>query len=459
MKAIALLLFLPFLSFAQDIPKKDQLKAKRITANAITLFNEGQSSNAYMLLKQAVAIDPNNGNAFYWLANTEFDLRSYFYAQEHMQKAITQLGSGLNADHLYLAVQIELSLGQLQSANQLIERAKKMLNSDKNFQALGFGLLEKQCLYALQEQQKGIGNQRILLGGALNTKYDEYGPILSADGLTLYFTSRNPDAKGANLNPDDQRFFEDIYQAQRDPLTDTLWMRIYTNDELLNTEGFDALSYVSADQKMALGTLNTTASKEGENKTMLTQSSDIFELSTELAGSWDDKRLITEIPGLNTSYFDGSPTKTDTIWIDEFTYVEELYFVSDRNSEKYATEIYCAKKINGIWQAEVKALPQGINTEGRETTPYVTPDGKFLFFASDGHAGMGGYDLFMCKRKGAEWSAPINLGAKINTTLDDTHLQLGTQYATWASVSDIDGLFSYNLFFAPIGILQTEGLK
>lgn len=459
MKAIALLLFLPFLSFAQDIPKKDQLKAKRITANAITLFNEGQSSNAYMLLKQAVAIDPNNGNAFYWLANTEFDLRSYFYAQEHMQKAITQLGSGLNADHLYLAVQIELSLGQLQSANQLIERAKKMLNSDKNFQALGFGLLEKQCLYALQEQQKGIGNQRILLGGALNTKYDEYGPILSADGLTLYFTSRNPDAKGANLNPDDQRFFEDIYQAQRDPLTDTLWMRIYTNDELLNTEGFDALSYVSADQKMALGTLNTTASKEGENKTMLTQSSDIFELSAELAGSWDDKRLITEIPGLNTSYFDGSPTKTDTIWIDEFTYVEELYFVSDRNSEKYATEIYCAKKINGIWQAEVKALPQGINTEGRETTPYVTPDGKFLFFASDGHAGMGGYDLFMCKRNGAEWSAPINLGAKINTTLDDTHLQLGTQYATWASVSDIDGLFSYNLFFAPIGILQTEDLK
>lgn len=459
MKAIALLLFLPFLSFAQDIPKKDQLKAKRITANAITLFNEGQSSNAYMLLKQAVAIDPNNGNAFYWLANTEFDLRSYFYAQEHMQKAITQLGSGLNADHLYLAVQIELSLGQLQSANQLIERAKKMLNSNKNFQALGFGLLEKQCLYALQEQQKGIGNQRILLGGALNTKYDEYGPILSADGLTLYFTSRNPDAKGANLNPDDQRFFEDIYQAQRDPLTDTLWMRIYTNDELLNTEGFDALSYVSADQKMALGTLNTTASKEGENKTMLTQSSDIFELSTELAGSWDDKRLITEIPGLNTSYFDGSPTKTDTIWIDEFTYVEELYFVSDRNSEKYATEIYCAKKINGIWQAEVKALPQGINTEGRETTPYVTPDGKFLFFASDGHAGMGGYDLFMCKRNGAEWSAPINLGAKINTTLDDTHLQLGTQYATWASVSDIDGLFSYNLFFVPIGILQTEDLK
>ena len=459
MKAIALLLFLPFFTFAQDVPKKEQLKAKRITSNAIALYNEGQSSNAYMLLKQAVAIDPNNGNAFYWLANTEFDLRSYFYAQEHMQKAMTLLGSAVNADHLYLATQIDLSLGELLPASQQLERAKKMLNSDKNFQALGFGLLEKQCQYALQEQQKGSTNLRQLLGGSLNTKYDEYGPILSPDALTLYFTSRNPDAKGANLNPDDQRFFEDIYQATRDHSADTLWLRIYTNDELLNTEGFDALSYVSADQKMALGTLNTTASKEGENKEMLTQSSDIFELNTEQAGTWDDKRLITEIPGLNTSYFDGSPTKTDTIWLDEFTYVEELYFVSDRNAEKYATEIYVAKKINGIWQAEVKALPQGINTEGRETTPYVTPDGKFLFFASDGHAGMGGYDLFMCKRNGTEWSAPINLGAKINSTLDDTHLQLSAQFITWASVSDIDGLFSYNLFFAPIGILQTEDLK
>lgn len=68
MKALALLLFLPFLTFAQDVPKKEQLKAKRITSNAIALFNEGQSSNAYMLLKQAVAIDPNNEMHFIgWL--------------------------------------------------------------------------------------------------------------------------------------------------------------------------------------------------------------------------------------------------------------------------------------------------------------------------------------------------------------------------------------------------------
>jgi Tol biopolymer transport system component len=116
-----------------------------------------------------------------------------------------------------------------------------------------------------------------------------------------------------------------------------------------------------------------------------------------------------------------------------------------------------AKKINGIWQPEIQVLPQGINTEGRETTPFVSPDGQFLFFASDGHLGMGGYDIFYCKREKQGWSAPKNLGAVVNSTLDDTHLQISAdgQKVIWASVSEIDFLFSYNLFEAPIGILQT----
>jgi hypothetical protein len=452
MKAILLFLLLPIFSFSQTAPKKDQLKAKRIVANAITLFNEGQSSNAYMLLKQAVAIDPNNANAFFWLATTEFDLRSYNYAKEHSDQALKILGTASTTDHLLLAAQIDLALGKVNTAMVHIEKAKTMLKKEKDFELLGFAALANQCAYFMAEQGKGITFIGHILGGDLNTKYDEYGPILSLDGQTLYYTTRNPDAMGANLNPDDQRFFEDIYQANLDPDNKDQWQRNYSNNDLLNTEGFDALSYLSKDGLIALGTLNTTASKEAS-----TQGSDIFELSTETIGVWEDKRIFTEIPGLNTSFFEGSPSKTDTIWIDDYTYVEELYFVSDRQAEKYATEIYVAKKVNGIWQAEVQALRRGINTEGRETTPYVTPDGQYLYFASDGHLSMGGYDLFVCKREGSEWSDPKNLGAAINTTLDDTHLQISAdlQKIIWASVSEIEGLFSYNLFEAPKSLLQT----
>jgi hypothetical protein len=452
MRALLLFICLPFLGFSQAIPKKDKLKAKRITANANTLFDEGQSTNAYMLLKQAVALDSTNADAFFLLATTEFDLRSYSYAQEHCNKALVLFGTNTNEEHLYLAGQIALSLADSEKAKQLCDQAKKIIKSEKDYKLLGFQLLEEQSNFALL--QSSVKNQRQLLGGTLNTNYDEYGPILSKNAQTLYFTTRNPNAKGANLNPDDQRFFEDIYQAQPDPENNQLWVRNYSNDELLNTEGFDALSYLAADQLSALGTLNTTASKEAS-----TQGSDIFELTAETAGVWDDKQIIINIPGLNSSYFEGAPTKTDTIWIDEFTYVEELYFVSDRAAEKYATDIYMAKKINGIWQPEVQVLPQGINTEGRETTPFVTPDGKFLFFASDGHLGMGGYDIFYCKRENQGWSAPKNLGAAINTTLDDTHFQICGTTLTWASVSELEGLFSYNLFEAPLGVIQTEEQK
>lgn len=450
MKALLLFLTLPFLSFSQAVAKKDQLKAKRIVSNAITLFNEGQSFNSYMLLKQAVSIDSTNANAYFWLATTECDLRSYFNAQENVSKSLLLFGNEVNEEHLYLAGQIALSLGNSEKAKNYCAQAKTLLKSEKDYKLLGFQLLEQQSLYALS--QAGTRNQRQLLGGELNTKYDEYGPILSADEQTLYFTTRNPDSKGANLNPDDQRFFEDIYQAGIFIDDNGKWLRNNSNNDLLNTEGFDALSYVSKDGLMALGTLNTTASKEAS-----TQGSDIFELTTETAGNWTDKRIVTDIPGLNTSFFEGAPSKTDTIWIDEFTYVEEIYFVSDRQAEKFATDIYVAKKINGIWQAEVQALGREINTEGRETTPYITPDGQFLFFASDSHPGMGGYDIFVCQRKGTEWSEPKNLGASVNTTLDDTHLQISAdqQKIIWASVSDIDFLFSYNLFEAPIGVIQT----
>ena len=454
MKILFLLLFLPLGLVAQQVAKKDVLKAKRITSNAITLFNEGQSSNAYMLLKQAVAIDSSNANAYYWLATTEFDLRSYHYAKEHSQKSLALQGSESSTDQLYLAAQIDLALNDIQGAKGHIEKAKAKIKSEKDFKLLGFEELRLQCEFVLVALEKGQTNERQLLGDQLNTNYDEYSPILSADGHTLYYTTRNPDAKGANLNPDDQRFFEDIYQAEIDTLNYGAWVRTFVNDELLNTEGFDALSYVAADGLSALGTLNTTASKEAS-----TQGSDIIEFTASTPHLWDDMRIINDIAGLNSTYFEGAPTKTDTLWLDEFTYVEEIYFVSDRNANKFATDIYVAKKINGVWQAEVSALPQGINTEGRETTPYVTPDGQYLFFASDGHPGMGGYDLFMCKREGPDWSNPINLGAAINTTLDDTHLQISGQHLIWASVSELDGLFSYNLFMAPIGIVQTEDLK
>jgi hypothetical protein len=76
----------------------------------------------------------------------------------------------------------------------------------------------------------------------------------------------------------------------------------------------------------------------------------------------------------------------------------------------------------------------------RETTPYISPDGRFLFFSSDGHVGMGGFDVFVTENTGSGWTKPVNLGGMINSVNDDTHFsiykELGKAFITSSSISD-----------------------
>ena len=99
-----------------------------------------------------------------------------------------------------------------------------------------------------------------------------------------------------------------------------------------------------------------------------------------------------------------------------------MYFVTDRNYEKKATDLWVVKKEGRKW-GKAKALPDIINTSGRETTPYITPDGKHLFFSSNGHVGMGGFDIYVSTKQKGEWGTPITLGSIVNTVNDDTHFQ------------------------------------
>ena len=85
---------------------------------------------------------------------------------------------------------------------------------------------------------------------------------------------------------------------------------------------------------------------------------------------------------------------------------------------------------------------------GRETTPFVTGDGKYLFFSSDALPGMGGYDVYYCENIDGKWSAPKNMGAKINTVNDDTHFQYYPELnkGVISGIYNFDGYFSYDVF-------------
>ncbi|TXC81349.1 OmpA family protein [Luteibaculum oceani] len=99
-------------------------------------------------------------------------------------------------------------------------------------------------------------------------------------------------------------------------------------------------------------------------------------------------------------------------------------------------DIYISKRdsIGGIW-SDGKPLGGKVNTAGNEKAPFLHPDGETLYFSSDGHMGLGGYDLFVSRLKDGIWEKPRNLGKPINTEKDEHGLIVSTdgKYAYFAS--------------------------
>lgn len=135
-------------------------------------------------------------------------------------------------------------------------------------------------------------------------------------------------------------------------------------------------------------------------------------------GKWSEPINIRSI---NTSSWESQPC----ISYDG----DELFFVR-RDKRTATSDIYVSMRDeNGDWLS-AKPLARNINTEGNEMAPFIHYDGKTLYFSSDSHPGMGGYDLFMSLRdENGEWSKPVNLGYPLNTCDDEINLVISNDAA------------------------------
>ena len=98
-----------------------------------------------------------------------------------------------------------------------------------------------------------------------------------------------------------------------------------------------------------------------------------------------------------------------------------IFFASKREGGSGETDLYMARKLpNGQW-AKAQNLGTTLNTKYKEDFPQIAPDGKTLYFSSQGHAGMGDFDLFQSTWNEEEnsWTTPKNLGYPINSVGDD----------------------------------------
>jgi hypothetical protein len=135
------------------------------------------------------------------------------------------------------------------------------------------------------------------------------------------------------------------------------------------------------------------------------------------------------LPGNINSGFETSAS----IWKDPITEEEVLLVASSRpgtsdNPNYGETDIYISRKLpTGQW-SDLKNLGSNINTKFKEEFPQFSEDGKTLYFASQGHSSMGGFDIFksVWDDVNKTWSPPQNLGYPINTTGDDLTISFTT---------------------------------
>ncbi len=98
-----------------------------------------------------------------------------------------------------------------------------------------------------------------------------------------------------------------------------------------------------------------------------------------------------------------------------------LYFISDRNGGFGRRDIWVSTKgADGNWK-KAENVGKAINTPADEVSPFIHPNGQRLYFASKGHTGMGGFDIYFSDRN-SQWNAPVNMGYPLNTGKDEVSL-------------------------------------
>lgn len=278
------------------------------------------------------------------------------------------------------------------------------------------------------------------LGEGVNSSNDEYLPALTADGKTLIFTRRFPRKATTTAHTAEE---EDFYQSRW--VTDdnaSIDIPMYSNGhwghairmaEPVNSNDNEGAQCISRDGRIMIFT--ACGRPDGGGRC------DLY-ICMRIGKQWTAPRNMG--PTINSGAWESQPSLS----IDGKT----LYFVSDRKEGYGGTDIWKSTLKDGQWTTPVNMGPD-INTAGNEHTPFIHYDNQTLYFASDGLVGMGGSDIFVCRRETdpvsgkTRWSKPENLGYPINTGGDESGLIVSPDGRTAFFSSDqLDGRGRQDLY-------------
>lgn len=272
-------------------------------------------------------------------------------------------------------------------SNKLIEEIKYRINRCKK----------------INEFKRKKNNVRISnIGKPINSNASEYCPLITSNESVMIFTYRGPDSKGGKQvlkgkQPDGtekiELFYEDILISKK------------TNDSTWGEpQGIESINTILHDAAVCL---NFDGTQLFVYKNIGAGNGDLY-LSTLINNTYS--KPVLQI-GLNSPQWEGSACFVP--------HRDQIIFASERKGGYGGKDLYIADRLkNNVW-GNIKNLGPLINTQYDEDAPFVTTDGKILFFSSNNNNSLGGYDIFRSDLKSEIWQTPYNLGAPINTKNDD----------------------------------------
>ena len=255
------------------------------------------------------------------------------------------------------------------------------------------------CLMAGQAWSQG-GFQGKALGKSVNTEYEEMMPRISPDGQTLYFVrTKHPGNVGGRGGG------QDVWMARRK--ADGSWGNATRLPEPINNERHNFVGAVGGGHDLLV--LGNGYGKERPG----------IAISRRVGSLWGPPSDVMAFEGGQFLSFHCTPDLS--------------YLILSLSTDSEQENLYVSMRVDGRWENPLPLGPD-INTKGSETAPFLSEDGKRLFFTSTGHhSHMGGGDMYMVKRLDdtwQKWSEPIHLGEAVNTAGYDGYICLDSREET-----------------------------
>jgi len=327
------------------------------------------------------------GNSYYFNAKYEEAAQVYERLNEEYSAEIT-------SDYIFRYAQSLKTLGKYEDSDKLMMKFREMTASD------GRSVTYEEDY--LDQIEKNSGRYDIELFG-FNSKYSDFAATFYNEGL-IFSSDRDTGNLARYRHTWNSKDFLDLYKVNVDSASNNNVLKLGGE---INSRLHESTSIVTKDGTTMYFTRNNFFDgkryKDDKGVTRLK----IYK-ATLVEGVWTD---VTELPFNSNSYSVAHPALSP----DE----KRLYFVSDMPGSLGESDIFMTEIVGDGTFGSIVNLGNTINTQARETFPFITADGV-LYFSSDGHPGLGGLDVFATKIAFDKYDETIsNVGRPVNGPYDD----------------------------------------